>query len=183
MRTPGFAAPSQHSDFCASFKMHPVWRKVINTPIVPTWRTQSSVSSSRFCLFQTGKASHTFISKNMDSIYGNHVTLVCHLIGHADACSSRRDIFENWLLWQINKLHWYWGLRQIRHIGNKRPLFKHHLRSQVSLDIFPQIADECGVNSWLLKQKCKQPIGGEWDKRLWDNYWCRYHGHVDIMEM
>ena len=35
------------------------------------------------------------------------------------------------------------GQGQIRKIGNKRPLIKHHLGSQVSLDIFLQIADEC----------------------------------------
>ena len=142
MRTPEFAAPSQHSDFCASFKMHTVWRKVTNTPIVSTWRTHSSVSSSRFLFFgqlrlpillflkiwipftaimwllalvcgvycefvtfplvswvRCGTWLYRFL------IFAPLLTLVCHLIGHADAFSSRRDIFENWLLWQINKLH------------------------------------------------------------------------------
>ena len=35
------------------------------------------------------------------------------------------------------------GSGQIMKIGNKRPLFKHHLRSQVNLDIFLQIEDKC----------------------------------------
>ena len=55
---------------------------------------QYSVSSFKFSLIQTVKASYNFSSPTLDSLYGNHAILVCHVVGHADAFQAEEIILN-----------------------------------------------------------------------------------------